>query len=159
MFSCEFCKISRNTFFKKPFGRLLLHKHSFGLLSHHGLLFFQKRCHTYFPAKYFLGLIYRLATRVSSVFQTLSQTPTTQLNICDEAFFSKIVNSLKALSTFAKKFPCRCSNRFWKRLCKQLMYIKVVVKWKTKKPWSYAKTLENFVPHFQIFYKFLRSVT
>ena len=98
--------------FKEPFGRLLLHKHSFGLLSHHDLLFFQKRCHTYFPAKYFLGLIYRLGTRVSSIFQTLSQTPTTQSNICDGAFFSKIVNSLKALSTFAKKLPCRCSNRF-----------------------------------------------
>ena len=130
MFSCEFCKISHNTFFKEPFGRLLLH--SFGLLSHHDLLFFQKRCHRYFPAKYFLGLIYRLGTRVSSIFQTLSQTPTTQSNICDGAFFPKLFNSLPALSTFAKKLPCRCSNRFWKRLCKQLTLIKDVVKWKTK---------------------------
>ena len=28
MFSCEFCKISRNIFFKEPFGRLLHHKPS-----------------------------------------------------------------------------------------------------------------------------------
>ena len=56
------------TFFKEPFGRLLLQKHSFGLLSQHDLLPFQKRCHTYFPAEYFLALICRLGTRVSSVF-------------------------------------------------------------------------------------------
>ena len=37
--------------------------------------FFQKRCHAYFLAEYFLGLIYRLGTRLSSRFQTLSQTP------------------------------------------------------------------------------------
>ena len=91
MFSCEFCEISHNTFFKEPFGRLLLYKHWFGLLSHHDLLFFQKRCHIYFPAKHFLGFIYRLATRVNSVFQTLSLTPTTQSNICDGTFFSEIV--------------------------------------------------------------------
>ena len=107
MFSFEFCEISHKTFFKEPFGRLLLHKHLFCLLSHHDLLFFQKRCHIYFPAEHFLGLIYRLGTRVSSIFQTLSQT---QSNICDGTFFSKIVNSLKALSIFAKKLPCRCST-------------------------------------------------
>ena len=73
MFSCEFCKISHNTFFKEPFGRLLLHKHSLCLLSQHDTSSFQKRCYTYFPAEYFLGLIYRLVTRVSSMFQTLSQ--------------------------------------------------------------------------------------
>ena len=28
MFSCEFSEIFHNTFFKEPFGRLLLHKHS-----------------------------------------------------------------------------------------------------------------------------------
>ena len=89
MFSCEFCEISHNTFVKEPFGRLLLHKHSFGFLSHHDLFFFQKRCHGYFPAKYFLDLIYRLGTRVSSIFQTLSQTSTTQSDICDGAFFIK----------------------------------------------------------------------
>ena len=37
--------------------------------------FFQKRCHTHFLAEYFLGLIYRLGTRVRPIFQTLSQTP------------------------------------------------------------------------------------
>ena len=44
MFSCKSWKISHNTFFKEPFGRLLLHKHSLCLLSNHDLLFFQKRC-------------------------------------------------------------------------------------------------------------------
>ena len=29
MFSCEFCKISQNIFFKEAFGRLLHHKHLF----------------------------------------------------------------------------------------------------------------------------------
>ena len=104
MVSCEFCEISHNTFFKKPFRRLLQHKHEFGLLTHHDLLFFQKRCHTHFPAKYFLDLIYRLGTRASSIFQTLSQTPTTPWNTCDGAFFSKIVNSLKSRTLTFQKF-------------------------------------------------------
>ena len=73
--SCEFCEISPNTIFKEPFGRLLPHKHSFCLLSRLNLLFFQKRCHIYFPAECFLGLIYRLGTRISSIFQTLCQAP------------------------------------------------------------------------------------
>ena len=54
---------------------LLLHKQSFCLLSHHDASPFQKRCYIYFPAEYFLGLIYRLVARVSSIFQTLSQKP------------------------------------------------------------------------------------
>ena len=62
---CELCKISLNIFLKEPFGRLLLHKHSFCLLSQHDTLSSQKRSYTYFPAEYFLGLIYRLVTRVS----------------------------------------------------------------------------------------------
>ena len=90
MFTCKFCEISHNAFFKETLWWLLLHKHSFW-------------CHTYFPAEYFLGLIYRLGTRISSRFQTFSQTPTTQSNICDGAFFSKMVNSLKPLSIFGKK--------------------------------------------------------
>ena len=75
MFSCEFCEISRNIFFKEPFGRLLHHKHSFCLLSHHDISPFQKQCHTYFLGDYFFGLIYRLGTRVSSIFQARSQKP------------------------------------------------------------------------------------
>ena len=75
MFSCEFCKISQNIFFKEPFGRLLHHKHSFCLLSHHDLSPFQKQCHTYFLPEYFFGLTCRLGTRVSSIFQALSQKP------------------------------------------------------------------------------------
>ena len=59
MFSWEFCKISLNTSFKEPVGRLLQHKY---------LSSFQEWCHTYFPTEYFLGLIWRLGTRVNSIF-------------------------------------------------------------------------------------------
>ena len=65
MFSCEFYEISHNAYFKKPFERLLLHKHSFSLLSHQGFSPFQKWCHTYFPVECFLGFICRLGTRVN----------------------------------------------------------------------------------------------
>ena len=64
-----FLLLSHNTFFIEPFGRLLLHNHLFCLLSHHELSPFQKRCHTYFPAGYFLGLRCRLRKRMSSIFQ------------------------------------------------------------------------------------------
>ena len=47
MFSCEFCELSHNTFFKELFGRLLLNKHSLCLVSNQDLSSFQKRCHTY----------------------------------------------------------------------------------------------------------------
>ena len=67
--------------------------------------FYQKQCHTYFPPEYFLNLIYRLGTRVSSIFQTLSQTPTTQSNICDGAFFFKNSQQLKGVKYFHKKNP------------------------------------------------------
>ena len=73
MFSCEFWKISRNTLYKEPFGRLLLPKDSFCLLSHHDLLPFQRRCQTYILTEYFLSLSCRLETRASSIFQTPSQ--------------------------------------------------------------------------------------
>ena len=110
MFSCEFCEIFHNIFLKEPFGRLLLHKHSFCLLSQHDASPFQKRCYTYFPAEYFLGLIYRLVTRVSSIFQTLSQKPIfNPVEHLRWSFFVKIVNSLKVLSIFAKKLHCRSS--------------------------------------------------
>ena len=74
-FSCEFCEVSHNTFFKEPFERLLLPKQSFCLLSQHDLLYFQKRSHAYFRAEYFLGLINKLRARVNSIFKTLNQTP------------------------------------------------------------------------------------
>ena len=79
MFSFEFCEIFHNIFFKEPFGLLLHHKHSFCLLSYHDLLSFQKQCHTYFLATYFFGLTCRLGTRVSSIFQALSQKPVVNL--------------------------------------------------------------------------------
>ena len=69
IFSCEFCEISHNISFKEPFRRMLLHKHSFFLLSHHNL------SHSHFLAKYFFDLICKLGTRVSLVFQTANQEP------------------------------------------------------------------------------------
>ena len=68
-------KRSHNTFFNEPFGWLLLHKHSFCLLSRYGFPPFQKWCHTYFLAEYFFCLICKLGTRVNSIFQTLRQKP------------------------------------------------------------------------------------
>ena len=68
MFSCEFCKISHSTFLKEPFG-FSLHKRSFYLLSHHDLSPFQKQPHIY-SLSIFFGLICRLKTRISSIFQT-----------------------------------------------------------------------------------------
>ena len=56
IFSCEFCEISHNTSFVELFGRLFLHNLSSCLLSHHNLSSFQKRCHAYFLAEYFLTL-------------------------------------------------------------------------------------------------------
>ena len=73
MFSCEFCEISHNIFFKESFERLPQNKHSLCLLSLCDLSSFQKRCNTYFLAEYFFGLIRRLGTRVRSIFQAPSQ--------------------------------------------------------------------------------------
>ena len=75
MFPCEFWEIFHKIFLKEPLGRLLHYKHSFCLLSDHGLSPFRKRCHTYFLAEYFFGLICRLETRVNSIFQALNQNP------------------------------------------------------------------------------------
>ena len=96
MFSFEFWKICLNTFLEVTFGRLLLHKHLLSLLSHHDLLVFQKWCHTYSPSEYFLSLIHRLGIRVSSIFQTLCQTPI--FNAVEHLWWR-----LKPLSIFAKK--------------------------------------------------------
>ena len=108
MFSCEFCEISHNIFFKERFGRLLQHKHSLCLLSRLAFLPIQKRCHTYFLTEYFFGLICRLGTRVSSILQALSQksifNPVEHLRL--SFFLAKIVHSLKPLSIFAKELPC-----------------------------------------------------
>ena len=105
MFSSKFWEISHNIIFKELFGRLFQHKHAFCLLLH---LHFQKRCHTYFLAEYFFGLICTLATRVSSIFQALSPTPI--FNPVEYLQWSvsiaKVVNNLKPLSIFAKKPHC-----------------------------------------------------
>ena len=50
IFSCEFCEISHNIFFKEFFRWLLLHSHSFWLC-HHGLWPFQKRFSIIFIVK------------------------------------------------------------------------------------------------------------
>ena len=97
-FICELCKIYHNIFLKEPFERLLLHKQSFCLLSQHDNSSFQKRCYTYFPTEYLLGLIYRLVTRVSSIFQTLSQKPIfNPVEHLRWRFFVKIVSPLSQL--------------------------------------------------------------
>ena len=102
-----------NIFLKEPFGRLLHHKHSFSSLSHHDLSPFPKQCHTYFLPEYFFGLTCGLGTRVSSIFQALSQKPI--FNPAEHlwwSFFGKIVNSLKKpLSIFGKNAPLRYSTR------------------------------------------------
>ena len=104
MFSCGFCEISRNIFFKEPCGRLLLRKHSLCLLSPMTFHLFKKKRHTYFLAQYFFGLICRLGTRVSSIFQTLCQKPIfNQVEHLRWSFFGKNINILKPLSIFAKK--------------------------------------------------------
>ena len=112
-FSCEFCEISYNTFFKDPCGRLLLHKHSPCLLSYHDFSLFQKQCRTFFLVEYFFGLICRLGTKVSSICKTLSQKPI--FNLVKHLGWSvscENVNSSTPLGIFAKKFHCRCSAMF-----------------------------------------------
>ena len=114
MFSCEFSEISQNTFFKEPLRRLLLHKHSFCLLSYHDLSPFQKRCHTYFLAEYFFGLICRLGVEVSSIFQTPSQNPI--FNLVEHLGWSFSCENSYQLKTvkyfYKKKLHFRCSTRF-----------------------------------------------
>ena len=92
MFSYEFCEISHNTFFKEPFRRLLLHKHSLCLLFYQDLSPFQKRCRTFFLAEYFFDLIGSLGTKVSPICKILSQKPifnqAKQLGL-DRAFLEK----------------------------------------------------------------------
>ena len=100
MFSRKCCEISHKTFFKEPFGQLLLHKHSLYLLSHHDNLLSLKRV--------FSGLNLQTGTRVSSIFQTLSQKSEAFFQPSRTSameFFAKIVNSLKPLSIFAKNAP------------------------------------------------------
>ena len=113
MFSCECCEISQETFFKEPFGRLLLHKHSLCLLSYHDLSPFQKRCPTFFLTEYFFGLIFRLGTKVSSICKTLSQksicNPVKQLGW---SFSFEKVNISTPLGIFTKKLHRRCSTMF-----------------------------------------------
>ena len=107
MLSYEFCEISYDTFFKKPFGRLLLHKHSLCLLSYHDLSPFQKRCRTFFLAEYFFGLIFRLGTKVSSICKTLSQKPIFNLvKHLGGNFFCEKVKTFSQKSSIADFQPC-----------------------------------------------------
>ena len=113
MFSCEFCKISHDTFFKELFRRLLPHKHLLCLFSYHDLLPFQKRCRTFFLAEYFFGFICRLGTKVSSICKTLNQKPIFNLaKHLGWSFSCEKLNSLTPLGIFAKKVHCRCSTMF-----------------------------------------------
>ena len=90
---------------KRDSGRLLHHKHSFYLLSHHDLWYFQKQCHKYFLTKYFYWLTCRMETRVRSIYQALIQKPIfDQVKYLGWSFFEKTVNRLKKpLSIFDKK--------------------------------------------------------
>ena len=90
MFSCEFWKISHNTFFKEPFRRLLPHKHSLCLLSTTNFCFFKTD----------VRHIFQLS---SSIFQTLSQTPT--------------FNPVKHLKTFWRGLE-NVLKVSWRRFCK-----------------------------------------
>ena len=113
MFSCEFCKISHNIFFKEPFGRLLLHKHSLCLFPYRGLSPFQKRWRSFFLAQYFFCFIYRLGTKVSSICKTLSHKPIFNLFKHQGWGFScEKVNSSTPLVFSQKKLHCRCSTIF-----------------------------------------------
>ena len=106
MFSCEFCEISHNIFFNVAFEWLLLHKGSFWLLFHHYVLPFQNRSPTYFPAEYFPGLISRLATRVTSISQILSQESEAYFQPSQTlqwSFFYKNSSQHKAVRYFRKK--------------------------------------------------------
>ena len=104
MFSCEFCEISNNTFFKEPIGRLLLHKHS-------PCLFSKTMSHIF--SRYFLGFICRLGTKVSSICKTLSQKLIFNLGKhLGWSFSCEKVNSSTPLGIFAKKLHCRCSTMF-----------------------------------------------
>ena len=113
MFSCKFCEISHNTFFKEPFGPLLLQKHSLCLLSFHDLPPFEKRCSVFSLAEYFFGLMFRLGTKVSSISKTLSQKPIfNPVKHLGWSFPCEKVNSSTPLGIFAKKLHCRCSTMF-----------------------------------------------
>ena len=113
MFSCEFYEISHNIFFKEPFGRLVLHKHSLCLFSYHDLSPFQKRCRSFFLAEYFFGFICRLGTKVSSICKTLSQESIFNLfKHLGWSFSCEKVNSSTPLGIFAKKLYFRCSTMF-----------------------------------------------
>ena len=113
MFSCEFCEISHNIFFKEPFGRLLLHKHSLCLFSYDKLSSFQKRCRTFFLVEYFLGFICRLGPKVSSICKLLSQKPIfNRVKHLGWSFSCEKVNNSTLLGIFAKKLHCRCSTMF-----------------------------------------------
>ena len=103
MFSCEFSEIFHNTFFKEPFGRLLLHKHSALFTSIQGTFAFSKMM-SYFLAEYFFGPICRLGTKVGSICKTLSQKPIyNPVKHLAWIFSCGKVNSLTPLGIFAKK--------------------------------------------------------
>ena len=117
MFCSEFSEISFNTFLKEPSdGCFCLNTRSVYCPTRTFCFF--KNDVTHFPAEYFSGLIYRLGTRVSSIFQTLRQALIFKrdfyFHLRCSIFFLKIVNSLKLLSVFSKKLRCRCLTRFWK---------------------------------------------
>ena len=84
MFSCELYEISHNTFFKKPFGRLLLYKY---------LSCFQKNVTHIFRLSIYSAWFEDWEQAWAQYFKPLAWSLfSTQSNICDGAFPAKIVN-------------------------------------------------------------------
>ena len=99
MFSCEFCEISQNIFFKDPLdGCFSINTSSVYYLTMTFYLFKNNITHIILADNFF-GLICRLGTTVSSVFQAHSPKPI--FNPCQtspsELFFAKTVLSQKKL--------------------------------------------------------------
>ena len=103
MFCCEFCEISHNIFFvsEGSFSINTLYVYCLTLT----FCFFKNDVTHIFWLSVFFGLICRLGTRVSSIFQALSQRPI--FNPVEyqrlSFFYAKIVCGLKPLNIFPKK--------------------------------------------------------
>ena len=113
-----------------------------------------------FPAEYFLGFIYRLGRRVNSIFQTCSQTPIfNSVKHLQQSFFSKIVNSVKPLSVFAKKANFKMFDQVLKTSLEAATKRCIKVKHQNHRVMPKIKKLLSRLQIFYTAYKFLRSVT
>ena len=69
----------------------------------------QKRCHTYYLAEYFFGLICRLGQEWAQYFKLLARSLFEHLRL---SFFGKNSLQLKTVKYFREKAPLWCSTRF-----------------------------------------------